>query len=208
VRATNHPQTRSKAFRSRCGTSQKLTRGAELFGWSKRNAAPRTTRDGRHLADELGLPFDKVRFEYGDSRFPDAPVAGGSNSTISVAAAVKAACDKAKKTMHGLVGEDEQSPLMGTRFDGVEFRDGGIYHKEDETRGESFAAILARFEMGKIEAEGEAAPDEDSQKYSMGSYGAQFCEVRVDEDTGEVCVSRFLGVFDCGKIINPKTASS
>lgn len=260
LRARNEPDTdpvKDIPFSMR-NITEAYARGAELFGWSKRNAAPRTTRDGSHLigygvatayypayqfpaaarvelhadgtalaqsamhemgmgsataqaqnlADELGLPFDKARFEYGDSSFPDAPVAGGSNSTISVGAAVKAACDKAKKTIHGLVGEDEQSPLMGTRFDEVEFRDGGIYRKDDETRGETFAAILARFEMDKIEAEGEAAPGEDSLKYSMGSYGAQFCEVRVDEDTGEVRVSRFLGVFDCGKIINPKTASS
>ncbi|MGB7922663.1 MAG: xanthine dehydrogenase family protein molybdopterin-binding subunit [Pyrinomonadaceae bacterium] len=232
--------------------------GAEMFGWSRRNAAPRTTRDGRHLigygvatayypayqfpaaarveiradgtalaqsamhemgmgsataqaqnlADELGLPFKQARFELGDSLFPDAPVAGGSNSTISVGAAVKAACDEVKKIIHGLVGEDEGSPLRGTRFDEVVFRDGGIYRKDDATKGETFAAILQRFEMDKIEADGQAAPGEESQKYSMGSYGAQFCEVRVDEETGEVRVSRFLGVFDCGKIINPKTASS
>lgn len=232
--------------------------GAEMFGWSKRNAAPRTTRDGRHLigygaatayypayqfpaaarveiyadgtalaqsamhemgmgsataqaqnlADELGLPFDRVRFEYGDSRFPEAPVAGGSNSTISVGAAVKAACLEAKRRLHGLVGEDDASPLKGTRFDEVEFRDARLYRKDDPKRGEGLAAILKRFEMEKIEAEGEAAPGENSQNYSMGSYGAMFCEVRVDEETCEVRVSRFLGVFDCGRIINPKTASS
>jgi xanthine dehydrogenase YagR molybdenum-binding subunit len=166
------------------------------------------TAQAQNLADELGLPFDKVRFEYGDSHFPEAPVAGGSNSTISVGAAVKAACDKVKKMIHGLVGEDEQSPLVDTQFDEIVFRDGGMYRSDDATRGETFAAILQRFEMDKIAAEGEVAPGEESQKYSMGSYGAQFCEVRVDEDTGEVRVARFLGVFDCGTIINPKTAAS
>jgi xanthine dehydrogenase YagR molybdenum-binding subunit len=45
-------------------------------------------------------------------------------------------------------------------------------------------------------------------KYSMASYGAQFCEVRVNEETGEARVSRWLGSFDCGRIINPKTATS
>jgi xanthine dehydrogenase YagR molybdenum-binding subunit len=232
--------------------------GAEMFGWSKRQAVPRATRNGRslvgygvatafypayqfpaaarveiradgtvlaqsamhemgmgsataqaqNLADELGLPFDKVRFEYGDSLFPDAPVAGGSNSTISVGAAVKAACDEAKKTLHRLVGREEHSPFIGTRLDQVEFRDGGIYRKDDATKGETFAAILHRFAMDKIQADGNATPGEDSEKYSMGSYGAQFCEVRVEEDTGEVRVARFLGVFDCGRIINPKIAAS
>src|SRR5205085_8958602 len=114
----------------------------------------------------------------------------------------------AKKKIHGLVGEDDASPLKGTRFDEVVFRDGGIYRRDDATKGETFSAILRRFEMDAIEGEGEAAPGAESEKYSMGSYGALFCEVRVDEETCEVRVSRFLGVYDCGKIINPKTASS
>jgi xanthine dehydrogenase YagR molybdenum-binding subunit len=165
------------------------------------------TAQAQNLADELGLAFDKVRFEYGDSLFPDAPVAGGSNSTISVGAAVKAACDAVKKQIHELACADDASPLIDTRYDEVECRDGGMYRKDDATKGETFAAILQRCALDKIEAEGQAAPSA-GHKYSMGSYGAQFCEVRVDEDTGEVRVSRFLGVFDCGTIINPKTAVS
>jgi len=58
----------------------------------------------------------------------------------------------------------------------------------------------------------EAAADMPSNpyaaRYSMHSFGAQFAEVRVHQDTGEVRVSRLLGVFDAGRIINPKTARS
>ena len=46
------------------------------------------------------------------------------------------------------------------------------------------------------------------QRWSKAARGAQFCEVRVDTDTGEVRISRWLGVFDVGRIINPKTAAS
>jgi xanthine dehydrogenase YagR molybdenum-binding subunit len=42
----------------------------------------------------------------------------------------------------------------------------------------------------------------------MHSFGAQFAEVRVHEDTGEVRVPHLLGVFAAGRIINPKTARS
>jgi xanthine dehydrogenase YagR molybdenum-binding subunit len=41
-----------------------------------------------------------------------------------------------------------------------------------------------------------------------GSYGAQFCEVRLREDSGEIRVSRWLGSFDCERIVNPETATS
>jgi xanthine dehydrogenase YagR molybdenum-binding subunit len=48
----------------------------------------------------------------------------------------------------------------------------------------------------------------EMMKYSMHSYAAQFCEARVHEKTGEVRVSRFVGAFDVGRILNPKTAVS
>ncbi|MET7671121.1 xanthine dehydrogenase family protein molybdopterin-binding subunit [Micromonospora luteifusca] len=40
------------------------------------------------------------------------------------------------------------------------------------------------------------------------AYGAQFAEVRVDADTGEVRLNRMLGVFAGGRIVNPTTARS
>jgi xanthine dehydrogenase YagR molybdenum-binding subunit len=40
------------------------------------------------------------------------------------------------------------------------------------------------------------------------AFGAQFAEVRVDVDSGEVRVPRMLGVFAVGRVINPKTARS
>jgi len=56
--------------------------------------------------------------------------------------------------------------------------------------------------------EAEAPMPFEMWKYSMHSYGAQFCEVRVNAVTGEVRVSRFSGSFDCGRILNAKTAMS
>jgi xanthine dehydrogenase YagR molybdenum-binding subunit len=45
-------------------------------------------------------------------------------------------------------------------------------------------------------------------KLSRHAFGAQFVEVRVDADSGEVRLPRVLGVFAAGRIINPKTARS
>jgi xanthine dehydrogenase YagR molybdenum-binding subunit len=44
--------------------------------------------------------------------------------------------------------------------------------------------------------------------WSMHSHSAIFCEVHVNAVTGETRVSRILGSFDCGRILNPKTAKS
>jgi CO/xanthine dehydrogenase Mo-binding subunit len=40
------------------------------------------------------------------------------------------------------------------------------------------------------------------------AFGAHFCEVDVDADTGRVRVVRYVTVHDCGRIINPLTAKS
>jgi xanthine dehydrogenase YagR molybdenum-binding subunit len=59
-----------------------------------------------------------------------------------------------------------------------------------------------------VEARGEVQGNPQSEHYSMHSFGAQFAEVKVDADTGEVRVARLVGVFAVGRIINPKTARS
>ncbi len=59
-----------------------------------------------------------------------------------------------------------------------------------------------------LEATGAFETNPDAQQYSMHAFGAQFAEVRVNADTGEVRVPRLLGVFAIGRVINPKTARS
>jgi xanthine dehydrogenase YagR molybdenum-binding subunit len=59
-----------------------------------------------------------------------------------------------------------------------------------------------------LEATGTFQTNPEAQQYSMHAFGAQFAEVRVNMDTGEVRVPRLLGVFAAGRIINPKTARS
>lgn len=58
------------------------------------------------------------------------------------------------------------------------------------------------------QAEGEAGENPAAQEYALHSFGAQFAEVQVHADTGEIRVSRMLGVFSAGRIINPRTARS
>lgn len=58
------------------------------------------------------------------------------------------------------------------------------------------------------QTQAEAPEDPDAERYAMHSFGAQFAETRVHADTGEVRVSRMLGVFSAGRIINPRTARS
>ena len=87
-------------------------------------------------------------------------------------------------------------------------RRAGIFDKKDSSKGETYASILKRVGQDYIEVEASSAAPLEMMKYSMQSFGAQFCEVRVNQESGEVRISRWLGSFDCGKILNPKTAMS
>jgi xanthine dehydrogenase YagR molybdenum-binding subunit len=49
---------------------------------------------------------------------------------------------------------------------------------------------------------------EADEEYARHGFGAQFVEVRVNTDSGEIRVPRALGVFATGHIVNPKTARS
>ncbi len=62
--------------------------------------------------------------------------------------------------------------------------------------------------MAFVEATADAKPDPDAAKHAAHAFGAQFCEVRVDMDLRTVKVSRWVGAFDCGKVISAKTARS
>jgi xanthine dehydrogenase YagR molybdenum-binding subunit len=166
------------------------------------------TVQSQHAAERLGLTMDKVRFEYGDTNLPKAPVAGGSNQTVSVALAVELACEKLVKELLRLAKKDESSPLKNADADDVEAIDAGLYLKADPGAGESYSAVLLRNNLAVLEVDAASGPPLESMKYSMGSYGAQFCEVRVHEETGEIRVSRWVGAFDTGRILNPKTARS
>jgi xanthine dehydrogenase YagR molybdenum-binding subunit len=98
--------------------------------------------------------------------------------------------------------------IPGLKPEDVEAREGGLAHREDHSRYESYASILKRAKRDELVCEAKASMPLEAQKYSMHSYGAQFCEVKVSAVTGETRISRFLGSFDVGRILNSKTATS
>src|SRR3954451_10939937 len=63
-------------------------------------------------------------------------------------------------------------------------------------------------EGAEAEADTSEEIEQQNQEVARHGFGAQFVEVRVDVDSGEVRVPRLLGVFAVGRIINPKTARS
>jgi xanthine dehydrogenase YagR molybdenum-binding subunit len=157
-------------------------------------------------AERLGLPMDSVTFNYADTDLPGVVLAGGSQQTAAIGAAVIAAHHALVVELLKLAGND--SPLAGLKPDEVGGLNAGLCAIEDESRWESYASILARARRDTVSVEAEASQPLELQHWSMHSHSAIFCEVRVNAVTGEIRVNRVLGVFDCGRIINSKTAAS
>lgn len=158
------------------------------------------------VADRLGLDFECVRIHYGDSSRAGPFLAGGSSQTASIGASVIAAHKALVEELIELAGKD--SPLHGLGIDEVETRDGGMYSVADPSRGETYAAIFHRSGRDEVSVEADGPPPLEMMHWAMHSFGAMFAEVRVNSVTGETRVSRFLGSFDCGRILNAKTAAS
>jgi xanthine dehydrogenase YagR molybdenum-binding subunit len=159
-------------------------------------------------ADTLGLPLEKVAVRLGDTRLPPSHGAIGSstmaNAGASVLLAAKAARDKA--IVLALTGPD--APLAGAGAEDVVVTDGRlVLAKED--RHITYAELLARHGLSTLVADGDYDPiaEADGPK-AIFSFSAVFAEVRVDPDLGLVRLRRFVGAYDAGRIINPKTARS
>ncbi len=157
-------------------------------------------------AERLGLPMECVKVNYGDSSFAGSFLAGGSSQTASIGGAVIAAHRELVIELLKLAGKD--SPLHGLSADEVGSLNRGLCKLDQPTRCESYAAILRRANRNEVAAEASASPPLEMMHWAMHSFGAMFAEVRVNAITGETRVSRFLGSFDCGRILNAKTASS
>jgi len=160
----------------------------------------------QHAADRLGLPMEAITFEMGDSALPASPMAGGSSQTVSVAGAIIAATEKLTVELLRLAGND--SKIAGLRAGEVHLVDEGIGSISDPDRHESFRSILTRASREEVTVTATGSPPLELLKFAMHSTSAIFCELRVSEITGEVRVDRLLGSFDCGTILNPKTATS
>ena len=138
-------------------------------------------------AARLGLPADRVMVDVGDSDLPVGPMAGGSSTTASAGSAVDAACR--------LVLARARDGAAGRAPDGaVEATAAWCPEGLDEAAMQD-AMTGARIKTGPFSA-----------THAMFSFGAHFVEVRVEPLTNRISLGRMVGVFDCGKIINPRTA--
>jgi xanthine dehydrogenase YagR molybdenum-binding subunit len=160
-------------------------------------------------ADGLGLGLEQIEFRAGTSDLPDAGIAGGSSHTATAGMAIHNAGAAVIGKLADLATGDQRSPLFGAGNAGVVARGGRLFRRDDEMRSESYADILGRAGLTEIEARGNGAADPRAQStYAMHAHGAVFAEVTVDPDLGQIRVTRLVGAFAAGRVINPRLVQS
>ena len=156
----------------------------------------------------LGLDPSQIKVQLGDSTLPNAPVAGGSQSTASVMPAVLEAATQARQKLAELATKDKESSLCDVPADDIEAKDGHLISKTTPTKSDTYADIIRRAGGQPIEVTASTAPGKERQTYSSQSWGAVFAEVAVDADTHMVKVRRIVATYDIGTLMNKQTGTN
>lgn len=196
-----------------------LRDGADRFGWAGRDPRPGHRREGRTLVG-TGVATASYPVLIGPSS-ASASLSADGDITVSVAAsdigtgartvlrqiAADALAVSADRVTLNL-GDSALPKAPGAGGSSGTSSWGWAVTKAcrklvDEVGGSIDDAT------GPAEVTAETSDELDQQKdLARMAFGAQFAEVRVDIDTGEVRVSRMLGVFGIGRVMNPRLARS
>jgi len=193
-----------------------LQLGARRFGWEHRDPAPRA-----RLQHGWWSGMGVASATYPDWRESDnaARIRFEADGTYSVQIAAAEIGTGSRTVLTQIAAEALGCPAQCVQ---MEIGDSGLPLASNA--GGSFgttswgAAIVAAAETFRdqhgadprpgAETEARAPEVNDDDDRSRHSFGAQFAEIRVNADTGEIRVSRMLGVFSVGRVINPVTARS
>ncbi|MEN3305493.1 MAG: xanthine dehydrogenase YagR molybdenum-binding subunit [Micromonosporaceae bacterium] len=203
-----HPES-GLPFSSR-HTADCLREGARRFGWEPRDPTPRIRRDRGWLVG-TGVALSTYPSRRLPGNVTTIRVNPGGRYTVLIAAA-----DLGTGTWTALT--QIAADALGVPVGKVDLRIGDSALPTASVAGGSsginswgtsiVAAADRLRQTDGSEATAEMPDNADEEQYAMHSFGAQFAEVGVREDSGEVRVRRLLGVFDVGRVINPKTARS
>ena len=193
-----------------------LREGARRFGWSGRDAAPRQRVRGNWLFG-LGVASStypryvllgsRATIRLGDEgryavRIGAADLGTGTRTTLTQIAADALGCPVSAVNLE-IGSTDQPNATVAGGSSGISSWGWAIVAAAEELR----RVHGARPPTG-AEASAETPKPPHDTTFAQHSFGAQFAEVRVNRETGEVRVARMLGVFSAGRIINPRLARS
>ncbi|HXF02144.1 MAG TPA: xanthine dehydrogenase family protein molybdopterin-binding subunit [Arthrobacter sp.] len=193
-----------------------LREGARRFGWERRNAQPGTTvvdgwRTGIGVAASTyparRQPANTARIRFAADGFYDVQIGAvdlGTGAWTALTQIAAEALECGPEQVRLQIGDtDLPAATVAGGSSGTSSWGSAIIGAAQMFRKEHGA-----FPSAEDTSEGNGEKNPASTNYALHSFGAQFAEVQVHADTGEIRVSRMLGVYSAGRIINPRTARS
>jgi xanthine dehydrogenase YagR molybdenum-binding subunit len=185
-----------------------LREGARRFGWADRDPEPGIRLDGRWLTG-TGVAAST----YPARRQPSRATATVEDGDFVVRIAAADIGTGARTVLTRIAAQTLGAPAERVR---VEIGDSALPRAAVAggsmgTASWGSAVVRACEALLKNGDEGTADTTEDVEAdsgFARHAFGAQFAEVRVDIDTGEVRVPRLLGVFAAGRIMDATLARS
>jgi xanthine dehydrogenase YagR molybdenum-binding subunit len=156
-------------------------------------------------AEELGLPLTGVRVVLGDTLpAPYGPTSAGSQTLASAGPAVRAAARACLRDMFDLAGQ--MLGIEDANEDAFFVEDGDIVYGPNPEVRVGFGDVAAKADGYTLVGDGARGPNPQGKR--INTFGAQFAEVAVNIDTGQVQVLKVVAVHDVGRVVNPMTATN
>jgi carbon-monoxide dehydrogenase large subunit/6-hydroxypseudooxynicotine dehydrogenase subunit gamma len=155
-------------------------------------------------ADTLGIDYRRVRVVYGQTdRIQYGIGAHASRAAVMTGGATHAAALKIRAKALEMAGE-----LLQARPDKLDIEDGVVVHREHPDGGSIALGDIARHLAPDSPLLGDRDPGLNAEGWFRAShmtypYGVQIGVVRIDRDTGDITVERYLVAYDIGRSINP-----
>jgi CO/xanthine dehydrogenase Mo-binding subunit len=148
------------------------------------------------VAEELGVPPDRIHIEHADTGTTPFTVSSGGSQTVLVSApAVRAAALEVRKQLLDLAADQ-----LGVDASSLDLREGTVTGASAPLRIEELKRLRAQEVIIGV---GTRAPHPPG-KVAL-PFAAHFAEVEVDTRTGEVRVLRLLGAHDSGRVMSRLT---
>jgi len=158
-------------------------------------------------ADTLGLAREKISVRIGDTRLPKSHGSIGSATLSNAGASVMLAAKDTRDKAIALARTGRFAPFADAQTDDEIVATTGKLVVPRRNQEIAYDELLVRNDLSSLTGEGNYDPSPEGPKATF-SFSAVFAEVRVDPDLGLVRLTRFAGAYDCGQVVNPKTARS
>jgi putative selenate reductase molybdopterin-binding subunit len=155
---------------------------------------------GQIAAEVLGVPLEDILVYAADTDMTPFDTGAYASSTTYISGmAVKRAAEAVRDQII-----DRASILLDESRGGIELRDRGAFSTDGRSVSLADIALNSLHQSEQMQIMGTASYVSPE---SPPPYAAQFAEVEVDTDTGQVTVKALVMAVDCGVAINPMTAS-